>query len=379
MEGGGGIGTRAAVGGVGVGIATGWNIAALGAIATRLSHAYGVGLATIGLLTTVQFVVHMVMQIPGGRAADRFGARRIAFVGLGLVALGNAVALPVAHPALGFAGRAVVGLGTGFAFVSGSDYIRARGGSPFLQGIYGGGSVLAPGLALAFVPLLADSVGFRAPYLSAIAVVAVCAFLLALGPAAPRTVRHAGEKLDAGFFRDRRLDRLAVIHAASFGFSVIVGNWVVTLLEHHGESKGTAAAVGSLTLVLGFFTRAAGGSLLARRDATRWVAASLVLVGLGAIALALPLPVAALVAAAAVVGLAAGVPFAMAFTGAARARPDAPGAAVGFVNAVASLAIVAGTPLVGLTFSLPGDGRIGFVALGVLAVLAAPATPRWNR
>jgi hypothetical protein len=38
--------------------------------------------------------------------------------------------------------------------------------------------------------------------------------------------------------------------------------------------------------------------------------------------------------------------------------------------------IAAGTPLVGLTFSLPGDGRIGFVAVGVLAGLAALATPR---
>ena len=59
-------------------------------------------------------------------------------------------------------------------------------------------------------------------------------------------------------------------------------------------------------------------------------------------------------------------------------RPDAPGAAVGFINAMAALVIVAGTPLVGLTFSLPGDGRIGFVAIGVLAALAALATPRWN-
>ena len=92
--------------------------------------------------------------------------------------------------------------------------------------------------------------------------------------------------------------------------------------------------------------------------------------------LALPLPFWALVVAAAIVGLAAGVPFAMAFTGAAAARPDAPGAAVGLVNAWASLVIVAGTPLVGLTFSLPGDGRIGFVVLGLLAALAALATPR---
>ncbi len=78
-----------------------------------------------------------------------------------------------------------------------------------------------------------------------------------------------------------------------------------------------------------------------------------------------------------VVGLAAGLPFAMAFTGAAHARVRTrPGAAVGFVNAWASFVIVVGTPLVGLTFSLPGDGRIGFVAVGVLAALAALATPR---
>src|SRR5438128_8377353 len=184
---------RAAAGGVGVGFASGWNIAALGAIATRLSHAYGVGLATIGLFTTAQFVVHMVMQIPGWRAADRFGARRTALAGLAFIAAGNAIALPAAHPLLGFAGRAVVGLGTGLGFVSGSDYIRARGGSPFLQGVYGGGSVLAPGIALALVPSFATWTGFRAPYLSAIAVAAVCAALLALAPAAPRNVRHAGE------------------------------------------------------------------------------------------------------------------------------------------------------------------------------------------
>src|SRR5581483_6534263 len=126
-----------------------------------------------------------------------------------------------------------------------------------LQGVYGGGSVLAPGLALAIVPALA---GFRAPYLSSIIVVAIFAVVLALAPTVHGAARHAGERLDLGFFHDTRLYRLAAIHAASFGFSVIVGNWVVTLLEHHGHSKGTAAAAGSLTLLLGFFTRVGGGS-----------------------------------------------------------------------------------------------------------------------
>jgi hypothetical protein len=107
-----------------------------------------------------------------------------------------------------------------------------------------------------------------------------------------------------------------------------------------------------------------------------WIAGSLLVGGAGAILLALPLPIELLVVSAAIVGLAAGMPFAKAFVGAAAARPDAPGAAVGFVNAWASLVIVAGAPLVGLSFSLPGDGRIGFVVLGVLAMLAALATPR---
>jgi hypothetical protein len=43
-----------------------------------------------------------------------------------------------------------------------------------------------------------------------------------------------------------------------------------------------------------------------------------------------------------------------------------PRTAVGFVNAVATRAIVAGTPLIGLPFSLPGDGRIGFAVLAAL-------------
>ena len=371
-----GIGGLATAGGIAIGWAAGWNLAALGPVATRESHAYGVGLATIGLFVTVQYVMHGAMQVPGGRAADRWGARRSSAVGLAILVVGNAIALPAATPALGFLGRAIVGIGTGLAFIGGSDYIRAHGGSPTLQGVYGGSSVLAPGVALVVIPVVAVWTGFRAPYLSTILVVFVAAVLLVLAPDAPRTVRPGRGRLDWSFVRDSRLYRLAAIHSFSFGFSVIVGTWVVTLLERHGESKAAAAAVGSLTLLLGFFTRIWGGTILRREDASRIVAASLVFGGAAAIMLALPLSLPGYVAAASVLGLAAGVPFARAFTGAAAARPDAPGAAVGFVNAWAALTIVVGTPLVGLTFALPGDGRIGFVVLGVLAALASLATPR---
>src|SRR4029077_1548515 len=98
----------------------GWNIALVGPIATRLSHVYGVSLTVVLLFVTVQFVVHMLMQIPGGRAADRLGARRSALIGLVLIGLGNAISLAAPQAWLGFLGRAVVGVGTGFAFVGGS-------------------------------------------------------------------------------------------------------------------------------------------------------------------------------------------------------------------------------------------------------------------
>jgi tRNA (cmo5U34)-methyltransferase len=61
---------------------------------------------------------------------------------------------------------------------------------------------------------------------------------------------------------------------------------------------------------------------------------------------------------------------------AARLRPDAPAAAVGLVNMLAAVTILVGTPLLGLTFSLPGDGRIGFLAVAVLCAATAAVVRR---
>jgi MFS family permease len=359
-------------------MAVGWNIANVGAVASDLSHDYSVGLATIGLFTTAQFVMHMTLQIPGGRAADRFGARTVASAGLLIIAGANGLALIAPLAWLAILAKALCGVGTGLAFPSGSDYIRGLGGSAFVQGIFGGGSVAAPGIALLVVPALEGSLGFRAPFVSAIAVALLVFVLLRLAPHVAAAARHAGEHIDAGLFHDGRLYRFASIHTASFGLSVVVGNWAVTLLTRHDEPHAAAVAIGSLTLLLGFFTRPLGGWVLrAHPERARFaVAASLVAGGAATVALALPLPLEALVAASAVVGLAAGIPFAIAFWGAAHARPDAPGAAVGFVNGWAAFAILVGTPLVGVAFSLPGDGRIGFVVVGIVWMLSALLTPR---
>jgi hypothetical protein len=74
-----------------------------------------------------------------------------------------------------------------------------------------------------------------------------------------------------------------------------------------------------------------------------------------------------------VLGLAAGIPFAPAFSGPQTIRPDGPGAAIGFINSCATLVIAIGTPLVGVTFSLVGHGRGGFAVIAVLWGLSALA------
>jgi MFS family permease len=370
---------RALVGGCALGLATGWNISNTGAIATQLSHRYGVGLATVGLFTTALFTTHLAAQIPGGRASDRFGARRAGLVALVVIAIFSAgsMAAPVAW--LAILTRALTGFGTGVSFIAGSAYVRAMGGSPAAQGLFGGVGLAGGGFALAVVPQVEGWLGWRAPYATALAVALLGIVLLGAAPRdKPRVRPERQEGLRAGVLLDARLYRLAVLYAASLGLSVTVGNWVVTLLDRHGGlGKGAAGAVGSLTLALGIVTRPLGGWILREHPerARLAVGASLAGGAAGTILLAVAHPPELAAFGAALVGVAAGIPFAPAFTGAAVMRPDSPAAAVGLVNGAASAVILVGTPLLGLSFGLPGDGRAGFgvvAALWVAALLALP-------
>jgi cyanate permease len=268
--------------------------------------------------------------------------------------------------------RLVIGLGTGVGFVAGADYVRWASASPTAQGFFGGAAVGGGGAALAIVPLLS---GWRAPYASAAVLAAVLGVVLAAAPADERRRPAKERPARASVVRDRRLYPLAVLHTASFSLTVIAGNWIVDLLDDHGYSRRLAGGVGALILLLGLPTRPFGGWIVrARPEGVRpALGGSIVAGAVGLALLALPLPLPVLVLASAVAGLAAGIPFAPAFSGAQRLRPDAPAAAVGFVNSVATLAIIVGTPLVGLTFSLSGEGRLGFLLLASLWLAALPA------
>jgi MFS family permease len=359
---------RALVGGCALGLATGWNISNTGAIATQLSHRYGVGLATIGLFTTALFATHLVAQIPGGRASDRFGARRAGLLALAWIAVFSGLSMAAPAAWLAIVTRALAGFGTGLSFIAGSAYVRAVGGSPAAQGLFGGAGLAGGGVALAVVPQAERFLGWRAPFATSVAVALLGLALLAAAPADERRVRPRRED-GAGVLLDRQLYRLAILYCASLGLSVTLGNWVVTLLDRHGGlGKGSAGAIGSLTLVLGIVTRPLGGWILREHPerARLAVAASLAGGAAGTLLLAVARPPVVAALGAALVGIAAGIPFAPSFTGAALLRPDAPGAAVGLVNGAAAAVILAGTPLLGLSFGLPGDGRAGFCVVAAV-------------
>ncbi|HET7046383.1 MAG TPA: MFS transporter [Gaiellaceae bacterium] len=372
-------GWRAAAGGAGLGLSAGWNLSNVGAIADETARAYGVSLTVVGVFTTALFVMHAAMQIPAGRLADRLGARRVGMAGLVVVAGCSTAALASPSPSLAVAMRTLTGIGTAVCFVGGSDYVRAAGGTPFAQGVFGAAGVGGAGVALAVVPQVERLVDWRAPYVTSLLAALAGAAVLATGPRErPRPPRR-GAADAARLWHDRLLWRLGAVHSASFGLSVLIGDWVVTLLERAGGfSSGVAGGIGSLTLVLGVVTRPWGGAVMRGRPEriATIVAWSFVAGAIGTVALAAAEPLALAIAASAVVGLASGVPFAYAFSGAAAARPDAPAAAVGFVNMLAAAAVLVGNPLLGLGFSAPGDGRIGFAVVAALWLAALAAVPR---
>jgi MFS family permease len=337
-----------------------------------------VPLAAVGLLTTALFATHFASQLPGGRMIDRTGARRAGVAAVILLIAGNALALTLDSFALALVARLVVGTGVGLGFVAGADYVRSATPSPTAQGLYGGAAIGGGGLAIAVVPLLEGPLGWRSAYASALAAALVLGVVLAGGAADdPRPSALERPRIRA-LVRDSRLYPLAALHTASFGVSVVAGNWVVDLLADRGYSRGVGGAVGSLLLLLGLVTRPLEGWLLRARPALgRMLVPISILCGAAGLAvLATPAPLAVLVAAAATAGLAAGIPFAAAFASAQRVRPDAPAAAIGFVNAVATFAILVATPLLGLAFAV-SSGPVGFAALAAAWAAALPAAKRF--
>lgn len=340
---------------------------------------FGFDGAQAGLLTTAIFLTHALMQIPGGRLADLIGPVRVMLVALGWVAAGNlGISMAGSYGALLF-WKTFTGFGTGACFAAGARYTVASFSGPALhlaQGVYGGSILLGSGFVIFAIPQLLGAVGWSGAFLTCAGVSAAALLFWIV-----KTPRATPAAMPSGAFRGMiasgELWLLGVVQMASFGLVVVVGSWITTLLKNKfGMDLKTAGLVGSLVLLLGIFSRPAGGWLVHRFSIGTVVRSALLLNAVACWSLAVTESRALTFAAIIALGLGCGLPYAGVFNRAAALFPGRAGAAMGFVNMVGIAMILAGAPAVGYLADWTGHFRASFFALGVFAAMAAAASLR---
>lgn len=359
------------------GIGSSWNITNVGPVAESVAQHYGIALATVGLFTAVLFGAELAAMMAIGRLMARRGVRFVGMLALLLCIAGNLLTLLPTGIWTALAFRFAVGFGVGIGFVGGMTYVQQLGGGTFAQGLYGGVTLSIAGMAVGVVPFFEGGLGWQAPFVTGAAVAAIGLLVVAAGPATGG-VAGDGETGFTRLLRDRNLLRFSAVHTASFGMGIVLSNWVVTLLERRGGYElETAGMIGALILFVGVIGRPGGGLYAHLRPghSRSVIRISLVLGAVGILVLGLAPPRAPAMIAAVLVGLAAGIPFGPTAAGLGRTFRSAPGAAFGAMNFYVVLAIAVGTPLMGATFSLPGDGFAGFAAAAALCLFAAAVAP----
>jgi nitrate/nitrite transporter NarK len=335
---------------------------------------FGFDQARAGLLTTAIFFTHAIMQVPGGRLGDRFGAGRVVAASLAWIAAANfAMAFAGAYWQLLF-WKAFAGIGTGACFAAAARYIVVRSSDrdrPIAQGVFGGSIVLGSGFVLFAVPQLLDAFGWRGASV-ACALVAAAAWLwwLTGAPHQRHVVRVAPGLLAVA--QHGELWLLGVIQMASFGLVIVVGSWITVLLrtDFHMPLKA-AGLMGSVVLLLGIASRPFGGWLAQRMRMRRLLHCAMLLNAVACIALASGRSMSITWAAIVVLGTGCGLPYAAIFNRAAALVPAGAGAAIGLANMVGIVMILVGTPAVGALADWTGRFQASFWALGGFSLVAA--------
>jgi MFS family permease len=361
---------------IGLGAACSWNLTAMGAGAQDLADGLDARLGTVGLLGAVLWLSHALSQLPGGRLIDRFGAREVALTVLCASVVFNSIACLAPNVALIGATRSLVGMCVGVGSLCAIMYVR--GPTSVGKGFVGAATSLGAALPLALVPAFGPLLGWRGPFLlGAIFTVAVL-IGVHLAP------RDRGEEPEidptvgpaTGFrslITDGMLIRLAILLSAQTILSWTMGNWIVTLLADDGRFNAVVAGVlGAMVFAGGIVSRPLGAWLTSHTSFSgrRLIGTCLLSASTAVLVLAMEVPVPLIVVAVVVIGLTAGMPWAVILHAAAVARPRDAAAGVGLVGTIGTLAAVVTIPAFGAAFD-SGHQRL---ALVLLASAGAAAT-----
>lgn len=347
-----------------------------------LRSEFGIGLGNAGLLTTAVFLTHGILQIPGGRLADRLGPTRVIAGGLAWVCAGSfGIAFAHAFWQLLF-WKAFTGIGTGVCFAAGARYIVSCFEGPArhtAQGLFGGSVLLGSGFVIFGIPWILSAFGWRGAFLACTAIgLLVLIGWLIWAPRPEHPVASTGSLSDVVY--SRQLWLLGLMQVATFGVVMVSGAWITTWLNSsfHLPLK-TAGLLGSAVLLLGIVSRPLGGR--AGRTAPTYRILRIALpVSLCACCVlgdgrSLPLAILAIAA----LGLSCGYPYAAIFNRAAALFPAHAGAAMGFVNMLGISMVLVGAPLVGYLVDFSGSFRIAFLPLTVIVLVALFATYRLEK
>jgi CP family cyanate transporter-like MFS transporter len=344
---------------------------------TALAAEFKFRLAAAGLLTTGIFLTHGGIQIPGGHIVDKIGPKRVLPIALAIVCLGNiALGLSDSYRQLLF-WKVFVGLGTGASFVAGARYVANAFAGPRLhlaQGYYGGSVLLGSGFVIYAIPVLSATFGWRNAFFSTAAVAVAAGIMwMLIDPDIPTVARKAAPM--GAIFASQQLWLLGLVQMASFGLVIVIGVWITTYLtKTFHVTPVQAGRIGSLVLVAGVATRPIGGMLVPRWGARRTLQVGLALNVLACLCFGLGTgSLARAAAGVALLGIGAGLPYAAAFNRAAALYPARAGVAMGFVNMLGIVMILAAPPLIGQMVDWSGSFQMSFLALGAFtfAVLAA--------
>jgi len=354
-----------------------WNAGNVGPVASELATEFDVSLALIGALAgTLFFGANVLGLLFAAQLGEAIGLVRALRLACAMVLLGNLLfALTPVFAGLAV-GRILPGLGFALTTTVGIVWARDVGGVRLL-GVFGASIQLGIALALLTGSVLADAgVDWRVGFLISAALAA-----LAFASIPPDAVSSPlPERRSQGFlrlaFRSARVYRLALMFISIYGVPMILGAWMIEYLSSEGDVSKTLAGLASFLLFgLSAAARAYGASLKQRGFGHAVLAGTLGLAAIGLAAIALDPVTAAAFAAAFLLAIGFGIPYATALTEAQDLYPEEPAEPLALMTLVALLLPIVVIPLVGHAISR-GSGDIAFAALAMFLVVAAVANLR---
>jgi nitrate/nitrite transporter NarK len=331
-----------------------------------------------GLFSTLLFLGLAVAYIPGGILADRFGSRPI-LLGSSFLFVSGELLLPL-YPNLTWmlACRAIVGLGSGAAFVAGARVAASlEKHSSLGQGLYGGSVQVGSGSGLLITPLLLAWFGWRGAFL-VWGLAGISSILLWLFVHEAQE-SHWNYRADVGAgLRSPSVWTLGLSHMGTFGLGNAIAAWISIYLVHqYGLALGLAATIGSVALLTGMFFRPLGGVLIGRRiiGAIPLLRLGTVFGFLGVFLLALPFSfVPLLIAGMGLIAIGATIPYTSVFNEAAHLRGVSKGIGQALVSVISIPTVLLGPPLIGYLFQQTGSFTPAFASILLFSAVAVTAS-----